>query len=144
MNSTLPGLALAFAPPDGWSERRQGARLVFEGPDGEVLQISGSPVPQGAAARDDALSGLVENGLATMREAAADPDLAEVMPLQRVLDTPQLMRWETAATSDEGATVFAQALVATPRGVLLATIYGPADPATIATFGAVLASVRPT
>jgi hypothetical protein len=144
MTASVPGLAFAFVPPEGWSERRQGARLIFEGPDGEVLQISGAPLPQGAAAREDALSGLVENGLATIREAASDPDLAEVLPLQRVLDTPQLMRWETAATSDEGATVFAQALVASPKGVLLATIFGPADPTTIATFGALLASVKAT
>jgi hypothetical protein len=142
MNSTLPGLAMTFAAPGGWSERRQGSRLIFEGPEGEVLQVSGSAVPQGAT--DEALSGLVENGLATIREAAADADLAEVMPLQRVLDTPQLMRWETAATSDGGAAVFAQALVATPRGVLLATIYGAADPTTLSTFGEVLASVRAT
>src|SRR5690349_4443350 len=116
MTASVPGLAFAFVPPDGWSERRQGARLIFEGPDGEVLQISGSPVPQGPAAREDALSGLVENGLVTIREAAADPDLAEVLPLQRVLDTPQLMRWETAATSAEAPTACPQRRGRRPKG----------------------------
>lgn len=145
MSRTLEGHAFVFEPPAGWGERTEGNRLVFTGPAGEDLQVSGVVVSGSGSAEQSraAASSALANALTAVREAAAHPALKELTPLRQTKSTVSTTCWEVASTADGGATLFAQAVVGGPHGVLLATIEGPARPATTAVFRALLESVRP-
>src|ERR1044071_7572757 len=131
------GFAFEFEPPGGWVEFRDGARLVFQGPGGEELIVSGYVV-EGAGMGPDldgARRRLFEGAVRSAEDAASHPELAVTAPLSRDERVTDCECWRLGARTHDGQTLFEEAIFVGERAVLLVTFESPNNDAAAATYG---------
>lgn len=138
------GTQFQFDAPDGWSESREGSRLVYVGPHGEELIISSyMSVGHGSPLAKQALeNGVLSNALGAARTAATQEGLVNTIPLQPDESGFDVPCWTSVSETPEKDMLFLTAVAQGDRGALLATIEGPCDARLIDVFRAFLKSLR--
>src|SRR2546423_7069938 len=117
---TKIGTVFQFAAPKGWSELRDGSRHVFHGPDGEELIVSAFFIQGIGTTRDLAAvqQRLFQTAEQSVKNAVANPALKVTQPFQQNASISKIECWTLLAQSQEGGTLFFQAVFRDPRGVL--------------------------
>lgn len=118
-----------FEVPDGWTDFRDGARFVCQGPGGEELILSSWIVTGGqpSLAKETAVDRLQANAEHAAMDAAQHPDLVVRSPLTKLPRTnPDC--WVLHAETVDGTILFLEAVVRGDNAVLLATYEAPRSP----------------
>ena len=119
------GFSFEFDPP-AWTETGTEHRLVFRGPNGEELIISGSVIEGIGEFVEEVRSRIIENAVKAASKAASHPELRIDRPVapapHRAGPGAALSFWTGKALTHDASTMFAQAVVAGKRGVLLITL----------------------
>ncbi len=124
---TRIGTVFQFAAPSGWAELRDGSRHVFHGPNREELIVSASLIQGIGTTRDLAAvqQHLFQNAEQSVKNAVTHPALKVTQPFQQNTSISKVECWTLLAQTQEGGTLFYQAVFRDPRGVLLATLETP-------------------
>lgn len=141
---TKIGTVFKFVTPNGWNQFQEGARHVFHGPNREELIVSVSLI-QGIGTTGDLAAvqqRLFQNAEQSVKNAAAHPALKVTQPFQQKANVSKLECWTLQAQTQEGDTLFHQALFRDPRGVLLATFEAPNSTNSVTLFEQFLMSVE--
>jgi hypothetical protein len=124
---TNEGADFTFTSPSGWTEFRDGSRVVFHGRNQEELIVSGTQI----AGRGDSAERLriqqtaFKGAMQVVERSAAHPDLKVIQPLARDTRVAGLECWTILAQTSQGDTVFYQSVIGHMRGVLLITFEAP-------------------
>jgi hypothetical protein len=111
-----------FNVPAGWT-RAAGEGLVYlDGGGGVMIVSSWRITPAGSS---ELLQDLLSNAFASVRRAAADPQLVQVSELHEFAHAT-LRCWIAESRTRDGALCFSQCVLSSERGVLLATLESPA------------------
>ena len=123
------GFSFEFQEPLGWEEFSEPGRVVFHGPTGEELIVSGSIVTgSGNSADFSAIrEQLVANAIAAMRYAVDLPDLVTTTVTNEKSTANGLRRWDLVAKTADGQIEFYQSTVEGPDGVLLVSLEASPD-----------------
>jgi hypothetical protein len=108
-----------FEAPPGWTHDSDAEQLTFFDDRDGVLIISSSRVIPAASA--EVLEQVLVRALAAVKRAASNPELRQVTELHQSAH-PSLRCWRTEARTHDGSILFSQCVVASARGVLLATL----------------------
>ena len=111
-----------FEVPSGWAPAPEAERPTFIDDRGGVLIVSSSRVTP--AESREVLDMVLSNAFAAVQRAASDPELMQVSELR---ESPHrsLRCWTAEARTHDGSVFFSQCVLATKRGVLLATLETP-------------------
>lgn len=140
------GFSFAFDPPAGWPEFKEGNAIGFRGPQDEELLISANSIA-GAGTEDGfqkLLHRMTRNAVDTMQETIEESALTVTLPLQKGFNKAGLEVWEIHACTPDNLTLFFQATVVAPDGVMLVTLEAPNVSSASRDFGVVLDSVYTT
>lgn len=124
---TIIGTVFKFVAPNGWRQCQQASRHIFHGPNREELIVSASLI-QGIGTTGDLATlnqRLYQNAEQSVKNAAAHPALKVTQPFQQNASGSKLECWTLWAQTQEGDTLFHQAVFRDPRGVLLVTLEAP-------------------
>jgi hypothetical protein len=138
------GTVFKFIAPNGWSQFQEGNRYVLHGPNREELIVSASLI-QGIGTTGDLAAvqqRLFQNAEQSARNAAAHPALKVTQPFQQNASVLKIECWTLLAQTQEGETLFYQAVYRDPRGVLLATLEAPNTATTTNVFEQFVKSVE--
>jgi hypothetical protein len=114
-----------FEVPPGWTRAAEAERLTFTDGRGGVLVVSSFRVtPAEPAGSEAVLEAVLANAFAAARRAASDPELQQVSELHESKHR-NLRCWTGEARSRDGAVLFSQCVLASQRGVFLATLETP-------------------
>jgi len=140
------GFSFEFEPPSGWTEFEEGGRLVFHGPIGEELILSGWNVAGSATAQDISRTRerLVANAIASMERALETPDVEVAVPLHQGRTCGGLRRWTVQARTKDDRSQFFQSAIEGEQGVLLVTLEAPPSPHLSALFETFVSEIRAT
>jgi hypothetical protein len=140
---TKIGTVFTFAAPSGWSEFREGSRYVFHGPNREELIMSAFLIQGGGTSASplELQQRLFRNAEGAARAAASHSALKVTHPFMRKPVRSGLECWMLRAETHEGDTLFHQAVVQDPRGVLLASFEAPNTLHSVQTFEQVVESL---
>jgi hypothetical protein len=138
------GRHFQFEAPDGWLETREGSRWVYRGPLGQELIISASFVSGDGSLTEvqEAEQVLLSDAMKAARNGASQNGLVNVIPLKRDEAVTELPCWSFVSETSEKDVSFVGAVLASHRGVLLATLEGPYGYEVLETFHRFLKSVR--
>ena len=138
------GTTFIFAAPVGWKQLQEGGRHKFQGPNREELIVSGSLI-QGigtAGGLAAAQNQLFHNAEQSAKTAAAHPALKVTQPFQPDAQASKVECWTLHAQTNDGDTLFYQAVFRSPRGVMLATLEGPNTSGSVDAFDHFIRSVE--
>jgi hypothetical protein len=121
-NALFTSDEFTFAVPPGWTQAPEAERLTFIDNRGGVLVVSSSRVMPTASA--EVLDTMLSNAFAAVKRAASDPELTQLSELNES-QHGSLRCWTAEARAYDGSVCFSQCVVATDRGVLLATLETP-------------------
>jgi hypothetical protein len=111
-----------FVKPAGWTRASEAEQLTFVDDLGGVLIISTSRVVP--AESSEVLNMLLSNAFAAGKRAASNSELVRISDLH---ESPHhsLRCWTAEARTHDGSVFFSQCVLASKRGVLLATLETP-------------------
>ena len=114
-----------FEAPQGWTRAPDAERLAFTDGRGGLLVVSSSRV---TAAEPDELAAVLEtavsDALAAVRRAASDRGLDQISELHESRHR-NLRCWTGEARARDGSVSLSQCVLASQRGILLATLETP-------------------
>jgi hypothetical protein len=113
-----------FDEPLGWRTFTEGGRLVFQGPNGEELIVSGASVGGSGSASDyeGIKQALHASTLLALKRAVDTPELVVEKALSRWKTAGGLDVWSMEARSADGEVLLLQAAILSDTGTLVVTL----------------------
>jgi hypothetical protein len=136
------GFRFEFEAPRGWTEEKEDGRLVYRGPRGEALTVSGLLLTGGGPSEraKEISDRLFDEAADSVNETASDPGLVVLRPLTK--DEAIADCWTLHAETTDGKDLFAAAICKGSGSVLLVTLEGPNAPEALDEYDRFLKTVR--